>query len=121
MRARFILEDPGVRSLRFAAEAYDATILAALAATLAGDDGGASIDRMLPAASSGGIPCASYGECLDVLRTQDDIDFRGVSGSLDLDENGERHRSRLRRLRLSRPRTRSSSPNRPSEGVSGLL
>jgi len=89
VRARFLLEDPGVRSLRFAAEAYDATILAALAATLAGDDGGASIDRMLPAAAAGGIPCSSYGECLDVLSTQDDIDYRGVSGSLDFDENGD--------------------------------
>jgi branched-chain amino acid transport system substrate-binding protein len=89
VRARFLMEDPGVRSLRFAAEAYDATILAALAATLAGDDGGASIDRMLSAASAGGIPCSSFGECLDVLSTRDDIDYRGVTGPLDLDENGD--------------------------------
>jgi branched-chain amino acid transport system substrate-binding protein len=87
--ARILLEDPGVPGLRYAAEAYDATILAALAATLAGDDGGASIGRLLSAASAGGIPCTSYGECLDVLSTEDDIDYRGVTGSLDLDENGD--------------------------------
>jgi branched-chain amino acid transport system substrate-binding protein len=89
VRARFRLEDPGLRNVRFAAEAYDATILAALAANLAGDDGGASIDRMLPAASAGGIPCSSYGECLDVLTTETDIDYLGVSGPFDLDENGD--------------------------------
>jgi branched-chain amino acid transport system substrate-binding protein len=44
---------------------------------------------MLSAASAGGIPCASYGECLDVLSTEDDIDYRGVTGPLDLDENGD--------------------------------
>jgi branched-chain amino acid transport system substrate-binding protein len=88
-RTRVRLEDPGAGNLRYAAEAYDATILAALAATLAGDDGGASIDRIVPAAAAGGIPCHSYGECLDVLRTQDDIDYQGVTGSLDLDENGD--------------------------------
>jgi branched-chain amino acid transport system substrate-binding protein len=89
LRARIRLEDPGVSSPRYAVEAYDATILAALAATLAGDDGGASIDRMLPAASAGGIPCTSYGECLDVLSTETDIDYRGASGSLDFDEYGD--------------------------------
>jgi branched-chain amino acid transport system substrate-binding protein len=89
LAARFLLEDPGAGSLRYAAEAYDATILAALAATLAGDDGGASIARMLPAASAGGVPCTSFGECLDVLTTQPDIDYVGVTGPVDLGENGD--------------------------------
>jgi branched-chain amino acid transport system substrate-binding protein len=89
LAARFRLEDPGAGSLRYAAEAYDATILAALAATLAGDDGGASIARMLPAASADGIPCASFGECIDVLTTESDIDYFGVTGDVDVDANGE--------------------------------
>ncbi|MEQ1737530.1 MAG: branched-chain amino acid ABC transporter substrate-binding protein, partial [Rhodoglobus sp.] len=89
LAARFRLEDPGVGSLRYAAEAYDAAILAALAATLAGDDGGASIARNMPAASAGGIPCASFGECLDVLTTEPDIDYVGVTGPVDLEGNGD--------------------------------
>ncbi len=89
LAARFLLEDPGAGSLRYAAEAYDATILAALAATLAGDDGGASIARALPAASAGGIPCTSFGQCLDVLSTEPDIDYTGVTGSVDLDGTGD--------------------------------
>lgn len=87
--AKLKQEDPAVGLYQYAAEAYDATVLAALAAVLAGDDGGASVARMLPAASVGGIKCTSFGECLDVLTTQTDIDYDGVSGSVNLDEAGD--------------------------------
>jgi len=88
-QAKVKTEDPGVGDFRYAAEAYDATILAALAAVLAHDDGGASIARELKAASVDGIKCTSYGECLDVLATQPDIDYDGVSGSVNLDDAGD--------------------------------
>lgn len=88
-RATIRKEDPGVRLFRYAAEAYDATVLAALAAELAGDDGGAAVRDHLIAASIGGIKCTSYGECLDVLRTQPDIDYDGISGSVNLDGEGD--------------------------------
>jgi len=80
--------DPGLQTTRYAVEAYDAVILAALAATLAADDGGPSIASRLRAASEGGIPCASYGECLDVLTTESDIDYQGLSGPTDLGDAG---------------------------------
>jgi branched-chain amino acid transport system substrate-binding protein len=88
-QAKIKKEDPGVIDFRYAAEAYDATVLAALAAVLAGDDGGASIARLLPAASIDGIKCTSFGECVDVLRTQPDIDYDGISGSVNLDADGD--------------------------------
>ena len=80
--------DPTLSSTQFAAEAYDATVLAALAATLAADDGGPSIAHRLREASEGGIQCSSYAECLDVLATESDIDYVGRSGAVDLDDNG---------------------------------
>lgn len=88
-QAKVKQEDPAVGIFSYAAEAYDATVLAALAAQLAGDDGSASIIRMLLPASVDGIKCTSYGECLDVLETQPDIDYDGVSGPVNLDENGD--------------------------------
>lgn len=88
-QAKIKQEDPGVADYRYAAEAYDATILAALAAILAGDDGGASIAWKLRDASVGGIKCTSFGECVDVLATQPDIDYDGVSGSVNLDAAGD--------------------------------
>ncbi|HWH97040.1 MAG TPA: ABC transporter substrate-binding protein [Pseudolysinimonas sp.] len=91
-QAKIKQEDPGVADFRYAAEAYDATVLAALAAELAGDDGSASIAGLLGAASVGGIKCTSFGECLDVLSTQPDIDYDGISGSVNLDAQGDPER-----------------------------
>ena len=65
-------------------------MLAALAAILAGDDGGASIAAALREASRGGIKCTSFGECLDVLRTEPDIDYDGITGSVNFDAAGDR-------------------------------
>lgn len=87
--AKLKIEDPGLADSRYAAEAYDATVLAALAAVLAGDDGGSSIARKLGEASVGGIKCTSFGECVDVLTTQSDIDYDGISGSTNLDAAGD--------------------------------
>lgn len=81
--------DPAVSDLRYAAEAYDATILAALAAIVAKDDSGTAVARALSDTSSGGIKCTSFGECLDVLRTIPDIDYDGVTGTLAFDEQGD--------------------------------
>jgi len=88
--ARLKQEDPQLGDLRYAAEAYDATILVALAATIAGDDAGGSIAFALRDASVGGIKCTSYAECLDVLQTQPDIDYDGISGNVNLDAAGDR-------------------------------
>jgi branched-chain amino acid transport system substrate-binding protein len=87
-RARVLSADPGVIDFRYAAEAYDAVVLAALAATVADDDGGESVARAIPAVSSVWVPCGSYAECTQVLAVEDDVDYRGVSGLLDLDAEG---------------------------------
>lgn len=89
--ARFRQSDPFLRSARFGPEAYDAVVLAALAAQLAEDDGGPSIARTLAAAAgeASGIPCGSYGECLSVLETVPAIDYDGLSGPLTLDDAGD--------------------------------
>ena len=81
--------DPSVTDFRYAAEAYDATILAALAAIVAGDDSGSSVASVLRVISSTGIKCTSFGECLEVLKTRKDIDYDGISGPLAFDANGD--------------------------------
>ncbi len=88
-KARLKQSDPNLASFRYSTEAYDATVLAALAAIVAGDDAGRSIAATLGDVSSGGIKCTSFGECLDVLKTQDDIDYDGLSGSVDLTGAGD--------------------------------
>jgi len=80
---------PAVTDLLFAEEAYDATILAALAATVAKDAHGAAIAGHLREVSAGGIECTTYRECLDVLATSSDIDYDGISGATTFDTNGD--------------------------------
>ncbi len=87
--ARLQQSDPFLRSARFGPEAYDAVVLAALAAVLADDDGGPSIARSLADAAGSGVPCASFGECLSVLETEPAIDYDGLSGPLTLDDAGD--------------------------------
>ena len=81
--ARLKQTDSGLGQFRYAAEAYDATILAALAAIVGGDDSGSSVAATLVDVSRGGIKCTSFAECVEVLRTQTDIDYDGVSGSVN--------------------------------------
>lgn len=88
-RARVTAMNPAIGNFRYAAEAYDATILAALAAVVAKDDGAPLLAHTLASISEGGIKCLSFGECLDVLRTQSDIDYDGVSGPISLDGRGD--------------------------------
>lgn len=87
--ARLRQSDPSAPSLRYGQESYDATILAALAAIQAADDGGPAIARLLPVVSANGIPCTSFGACIDVLRTEPDIDYTGISGPVDVAASGD--------------------------------
>jgi ABC-type branched-subunit amino acid transport system substrate-binding protein len=87
--ARLKQADPALAAYRYSVESYDATILAALAAIVAGDDGGPSIAAALADVSKGGIKCTSFGECLEVLKTQDDIDYDGISGPVNFTAEGD--------------------------------
>ena len=87
--ARIAVMAPTVTDLLYAEEAYDASILAALAATVGKDADGSAIARRLPEVSVGGIECTSYRECLDVLKTSSDIDYDGISGATNFDANGD--------------------------------
>ncbi|QNO37846.1 ABC transporter substrate-binding protein [Protaetiibacter sp. SSC-01] len=89
LAAKLKVEDPGLGSFRYGAEAYDATVIAALAAIVAGDDGGPSIASRLIGATRDGIRCTSFGECADVLTTEPDIAYEGVVGPLRLDDAGD--------------------------------
>jgi branched-chain amino acid transport system substrate-binding protein len=82
--ARLRSSDPSVGDLGFGIEAYDLTMATILGATLAKDDGGASIAYGLSVVTgAGGVPCSSYGMCLDVLSTQPAIDYVGVAGQIN--------------------------------------
>jgi branched-chain amino acid transport system substrate-binding protein len=78
--------NPEVVDARFASEAYDATMVAALAAIIRDNDNGISVARALHDTSDGGVVCHSFGECLNVLTTEDDMNYNGVSGPFAIGE-----------------------------------
>ena len=98
-QARLLEVNPGLKDLSFAAEAYDAVNLAALAAAVAGDDSGRSIAANLITVSGGtaggqdagrpGKACSSYADCLAVLKTGERVDYDGESGPIAFDPQGD--------------------------------
>lgn len=77
-----------LQSFEYAAEAYDAVIIAALAAEAAGTDGSDLADYLV-GVTVGDTPCTSFDECRDLLWDGIDIDYQGASGRLDLNPQGE--------------------------------
>jgi branched-chain amino acid transport system substrate-binding protein len=86
--ARLKSVDGGLGAFRYAAEAYDAVILAALAAVQGGDAGRAVADNLRDV-SVGGVKCGSFSECLAPLKAGEDIDYDGVSGPLNFTPEGD--------------------------------
>ncbi|WP_140445226.1 ABC transporter substrate-binding protein [Bifidobacterium sp. UTCIF-37] len=74
--------DSKVKDFTYAAETYDAVILAALAAQKGGSADGETVAKNLPAVSgvSGGEKCDSYKACLALLKDGKDIQYSGQAG-----------------------------------------
>jgi branched-chain amino acid transport system substrate-binding protein len=88
--------DSSLKDLTYAAETYDAVNLAALAASAADDDGGPSIAANLIAVSGGEVPhtakgqdCATFPECVGLLKDGKSINYQGKSGPVDFDGHGD--------------------------------
>ena len=73
----------------YAAESYDATTLTALAALQGGATDGATIKDNLQSVSEGGTVCESFADCAKLIADGEDIDYNGVSGPIEWDDNGD--------------------------------
>ena len=80
--------DASLGTYHYAPEAYDAVVLAGLAAEQSGDTGTA-IAGSLGDVSVGGLKCGSFAECLAPLRSGEDVDYDGVSGPLNFTPEGD--------------------------------
>jgi neutral amino acid transport system substrate-binding protein len=98
-QARLLEVNPALKDLSFAAEAFDAVNIAALAAAMADDDAGRSVAANLITVSGGtaggqdagqpGKACLSYADCLAVLKTGAKINYDGESGPVAFDSHGD--------------------------------
>ncbi|WP_407343530.1 ABC transporter substrate-binding protein [Pengzhenrongella phosphoraccumulans] len=80
---KLLAVDPALKDYSYAAESYDATTLAALAAVKGGATDGVTIQKNLAAVSGadGGTECTGFKECADLLAAGKDIDYNAVSGA----------------------------------------
>jgi len=91
-QGELVAVDPELKDMTFAAEAYDAVNLAAIAAAAAQDDAGSSIAAKLMAVSGGSegaAACKSYKECADAVKAGKAADYDGESGQVGFDSNGD--------------------------------
>jgi branched-chain amino acid transport system substrate-binding protein len=75
--------------LTYAAEAYDAVVIAALAAEVAGTDDTVAMAAAIPDVTRGGEPCTSYETCVELLGTGVDFDYDGIAGAYEFSDAGE--------------------------------
>ena len=77
----------------YTAQAYDAAVILSLAALSAGSNDPSDYVSKIQEVSREGAKCYSYATCAAALTDEttinDDIDYEGISGPIDLDDNGD--------------------------------
>lgn len=82
--------DPDLGStFNYAAESYDAVVITALAAGVAGTDEPAAVAAEINDVTREGTKCETYADCLALVEEGEDIDYDGVSGPGEFSDNGE--------------------------------
>jgi ABC-type branched-subunit amino acid transport system substrate-binding protein len=81
--------DPNLADYNYAAESYDAVVVAGLAAETARTVDPAAVARQIIGVTTGGTVCESPATCLPLARTGKDFQYRGVSLRGGFTEVGE--------------------------------
>ncbi|MBQ1082746.1 ABC transporter substrate-binding protein [Nocardiopsis sp. B62] len=82
--------DPELDAFQFAPHIFDCVTTIALAAESAGStDPTRYVDHVAEVTRPEGTECSSFAECRDLLNDGRSIDYQGMSGNIDLDDNGD--------------------------------
>jgi ABC-type branched-subunit amino acid transport system substrate-binding protein len=81
--------NPTLRDLTYAAQAYDAVVVTALAAAVAGTDEPAAIAKEINGVTKNGEKCTSFAACMTLVKDHKNIDYDGPSGPLEFTAPGE--------------------------------
>src|SRR5690606_38383184 len=90
-RNKLLEVDPALVDYSYAAESYDAVILAALAAVRGGANDSATVQANLHAVSGadGGEQCSSFADCVALLKDGKDIEYIGQAGVGPFNEDND--------------------------------
>jgi branched-chain amino acid transport system substrate-binding protein len=86
---------PGTGQVIYGAQAYDCTIIGALAAAAAKSADPAGFGPQILTVSDAGRSCSTVADCLQKLAAGDDIDYEGVSGGVRFNEQGDPAEARI--------------------------
>lgn len=89
---RLLELNPALTDFSYAAETYDAVILAALAALAAGETSGTAIADRLQEVSGGtgdGEKATEFAQAARIILRGETVDYDGPSGPISFDENGD--------------------------------
>jgi ABC-type branched-subunit amino acid transport system substrate-binding protein len=86
--AALVRQAPDLRDFGYAAQSYDAVMMIALAADVAGSVKAKAIAAKLGEVSTGQTPCTAYRDCLALIKAGRSIAYVGASGRLELGANG---------------------------------
>ena len=73
----------------YGAETYDAVIITALAAAVAGSDDPSLIAAEINGVTKDGEKCTTFADCIALVDAGTDIDYDGVGGPYDFADAGE--------------------------------
>ena len=73
----------------YAPQVFDCAVSLALAALAAGSTESAEIAARMPEVTTGGVTCTTFADCASKLRSGEDIDYDGRSGTIGFDEAGD--------------------------------
>lgn len=88
-KARLLALDPKLPDYNYAGEAYDAVVISALAAQVAGTVDPKSIAAQINGVTTGDEPCGNVAECLDKARSGADVAYRGITVRSGFTDAGE--------------------------------
>lgn len=89
-KKRLLEVNPDLTDYSYSAESFDAVVVSALAAIVAGSDAGEDIAKALPDVTRGGEKCTTFEACAALLKSdpKTDIDYDGVSGEIEFGKTG---------------------------------
>jgi hypothetical protein len=86
---RLLEVDPELQDYNYSAETYDAVVLSALAAQMAGTNDANVFKAYVNGVTFGGDKCTDFASCLEIINAGGNPDYDGVSGPLAFTDAGE--------------------------------
>jgi branched-chain amino acid transport system substrate-binding protein len=86
---RLLEVDPALIDFSYGPETYDAVIIVALAAQIAGTDDPAAVAAQINGVTRDGEKCTTYADCVALIEAGTDIDYDGPSGPQSFGPEGE--------------------------------